>query len=180
MDVSVSYRPWEELRVGQHNSQKLPSISTLTASMCLGNIPPAEKSPVQSSLNTVERDSGNWSMSQSARSSTYSNTTNGTSGYAQFSYLTSSQHSPKRLSTGVSDRPQPQVQPQSQSRSHSQSSQDQPNTPSSVTGGPQQHSPSYTSHQPSAVLPSINQSFDGFRPTPSDRFPRISSQQCRQ
>ncbi|EEH43821.2 uncharacterized protein PADG_00110 [Paracoccidioides brasiliensis Pb18] len=171
MDVSVSYRPWEELRVGQHNSQKLPSISTLTASMCLGNIPPAEKSPVQSSLNTVERDSGNWSMSQSARSSTYSNTTNGTSGYAQFSYLTSSQHSPKRLSTGVSDRPQPQVQPQSQSRSHSQSSQDQPNTPSSVTGGPQQHSPSYTSHQPSAVLPSINQSFDGTVQRPPTDFP---------
>ncbi|PGH16133.1 hypothetical protein AJ79_01900 [Helicocarpus griseus UAMH5409] len=149
MDVSVSHRPWEEPRTGQHTPQpqKLPSISTLTASMSLGNVAPAEKSPAQSSMNTVERDSGNWSMPQSARSSTYSNTTNGTNGYSQYSYLTSSQPSPKRLSN-VSDR------------SQQQPPNDQPLTPAS-TAPSQQQSPSYTSHHQNSLLPSINQNFEG-------------------
>ncbi|KAK2746917.1 hypothetical protein FQN55_005403 [Onygenales sp. PD_40] len=147
MDTSVSHRPWEEPRTGQQTpqaqpAQTLPSISTLTASMSLGNVAPAEKSPAQASMNTVERDSGNWSMPQSARSSTYSNTTNGTNGYAQYSYLTSSQPSPKRLSD-VSDRSGPP--------------NEQPHTPSS---GPTTQSPSYTSHPPNPMLPSINQNFD--------------------
>lgn len=80
MDVSVARRPWEEPRTGQQTPQphtagagaahqqvqKLPSISTLTASMSLGNFTNAVV-VAQASLNTVERDSGNWSMPQSAR-----------------------------------------------------------------------------------------------------------------
>ncbi|OJD09892.1 hypothetical protein AJ78_08873 [Emergomyces pasteurianus Ep9510] len=179
MDVSVARRPWEEPRTGQQTPQatssaaaaaaaqqvqKLPSISTLTASMSLGNVAnvvnvaPAEKSPAQASMNTVERDSGNWSMPQSARSSTYSNATNGTNGtngYAQYTYITTtSQHSPKHLS-------------------QQQSSKDQPQTPSSATPSSHQQSPSYSTHPPNnAMLPSINQNFDGpvQRPAPTD-FP---------
>ncbi|OJD12398.1 hypothetical protein ACJ73_09360 [Blastomyces percursus] len=183
MDASVARRPWEEPRPGQQTPQvaaasggavgssnatgagaqqvqKLPSISTLTASMSLGNlangvVAPAEKSPAQASMNTVERDSGNWSMPQSARSSTYSNTTNGTNGYAQYTYMTSSQHSPKH--------------PQSQQQ---QSSKDQqPQTPSSATPSSQQQSPTYSMHQPTAMLPSINQNFDSAAQRAPAEFP---------
>ncbi|QSS64998.1 HLH transcription factor [Histoplasma capsulatum] len=165
MDVSVARRPWEEPRTGQQTPQphtagagaahqqvqKLPSISTLTASMSLGNFTNAVV-VAQASLNTVERDSGNWSMPQSARSSTYSNTTNGTNGtngYAQYPYITSSQHSPKHRQ---SQQQQQQQQP---------SNDPQPQTPSSATPTSQQHSPSYSIHQQNALLPSINQNFDG-------------------
>jgi hypothetical protein len=71
MDISVARRPWEDSRASPQtpqaqSNQTLPSISTLTANMSIGTVPPPEKSPAQ---NTVERDSGNWSMSQSARTS---------------------------------------------------------------------------------------------------------------
>ncbi|OAX76933.1 hypothetical protein ACJ72_08774, partial [Emergomyces africanus] len=86
-------------------------------------------------------------------SSTYSNTTNGTNGYTQYTYITTSQHSPKH-------HPQ------------QQSSKDQPQTPSSATPSSQQQSPSYSTHPSNAMLPSINQNFDGpvQRPVTTD-FP---------
>lgn len=147
MEPSVAYRPWEDTKPALQNpivttSQTLPSISTLTASMSAGNIPPAEKSPA-SSMNTLERDSGNWSVPQSTRSSTYSQTTNGTTGnYHSVSFLNSSQPSPSRHS-GVSDR--------------SPLSHDQSNTPSPNGANP----PSFaTTQAPPSTLPSINQNFE--------------------
>lgn len=143
MESSIAHRPWEDVKPGLHtppvvtSSQTLPSISTLTASMS-GSIPPAEKSPA-SSMNTLERDSGNWSMPQSTRSSTYSQTTNGTGTYHAMSFLNSSQPSPNRHS-GISDR--------------SPLAQDSSNTPS-----PAGANPPFT-QAPSSTLPSINQNFD--------------------
>jgi hypothetical protein len=162
MEPSVAHRPWEDSKPGLHmlpvvTTQTLPSISTLTASMGHGSVPPAEKSPATSSMNTLERDSGNWSMPQStsaspvrpyitctdpAGSSTYSNTTNGTNNYNSLSFLTSSQTSPNRHS-GVSER--------------SPFSHDQANTPSSAGAHP---SPGFTATQPTSTLPSINQNFE--------------------
>ncbi|EZF70923.1 hypothetical protein H105_06838 [Trichophyton soudanense CBS 452.61] len=117
MEASVAHRPWEDSRPapntnGHNGSQTtittLPSISTLTAAMQVDKAPipvaSGEKSPAQASMNTLERDSGTWSMPQSTRSSTYSSTTNNTNGYHQHSFLMSSQQSPNRLS-GVSEPP---------------------------------------------------------------------------
>ncbi|KAJ5675214.1 uncharacterized protein N7477_005148 [Penicillium maclennaniae] len=160
---SVAHRPWETASGPQTpaaSNQTLPSISTLTANM--NGMHSSEKSPGNSSLNTVERDSGNWSMPQStsrtppgahelrradpAGSSTYSTTTNGTgNNYPSLTFLTStSQPSPNRS--------HPAPAPDRSPYGHDQS------TPPSA--GTQQPSPSYNTSQPNGALPSINQNYD--------------------
>lgn len=149
--MDVSHRPWESTS----SAQTLPSISTLTASM---NGPVhAEKSPGHVSLNTIERDSGNWSIPQSTRSSTYSTATTTTTNtnYPSLQFLTSSQQpSPNRISC-IPDR-----SPYSHAPDHASNA----NTPSSTGAHPspgfaaRQHQLQLQQHHPNnPPLPSINQ-----------------------
>ncbi|OKL58674.1 hypothetical protein UA08_06029 [Talaromyces atroroseus] len=166
MEPSVAHRPWEDVKPGLQahpmvtTTQTLPSISTLTASMSGVSVPPGEKSPA-SSMNTLERDSGNWSMPQSTSeffvsrlnttshadeigSSTYSQTTNGTGNYHPISFLNSSQQPSPSRHSGVSER--------------SPLNQDHSNTPSPAGANP---TPAFaTSQATSSTLPSINQNFE--------------------
>ena len=68
MESSLARRAWgpSNMESQQQPPQTLPSISTLTEGISPAHLPqPAEKSPGRASLNTLERDSGAWSMPQS-------------------------------------------------------------------------------------------------------------------
>ncbi|KAL2817462.1 hypothetical protein BDW59DRAFT_133388 [Aspergillus cavernicola] len=137
MDPTLNHRPWgQQTPVTTSSSQTLPSISTLTAGM--GHAPaPAEKSPGNASLNTIERDSGHWSIPQST-------TTNGTGNQPTLSFLTSAQPSPNRSSYAPDRSPY---------------HHDQPHTTTPPSAGTQP-SPSFASTQPSSALPSLNQNYE--------------------
>lgn len=145
MEASIAHRPWEAASAGSQSppiplKQTLPSISTITANMDGAGINQSEKkSPGNASLNTIERDSGNWSMPQSTRSSTYSTTTNGTGNYPSVSFLTSSQPSPNRLPCVTDRSPYPY---------------EQSGTPPSAGTQP---SPGFGAN---SALPSLNQNFE--------------------
>lgn len=179
MEASVAHRPWEDSRPapntnGHNGSQTtittLPSISTLTAAMQVDKAPipvaSGEKSPAQASMNTLERDSGTWSMPQSTRTFTSSfsppyfpfgptlSTVHGVSGIANTVTGSSTYSSTTNNTNGYHQH------------SFLMSSQQSPNRLSGVSEPPAAptavSSPvsSHASPGQNPVLPSINQAMD--------------------